>query len=139
VSARDSYDYAIVRVVPWVERGECINVGVILHCKERRFLGARIELDTQRLEALAPGVDVEMLRQHLDAIPRICEGGEEAGPIGRLSQAERFHWLVSPRSTMVQVSPAHSGLCDDPAGTLERLMDTMVRLTGRRGEKGGRQ
>jgi hypothetical protein len=128
VSERDSYDYAIVRVVPWVDRGECINVGVILHCKKRRFLRARIELDTRRLEALAPGIDVEALRQHLDAIPLVCEGGNAAGPIGRLSQAERFHWLVSPRSTMVQVSPAHSGLCEDPAGTLEQLMDTMVRL-----------
>jgi hypothetical protein len=136
VSARDSYDYAIVRVVPWVDRGECINVGVILHCKERRFLAARIELDTQRLEALAPGVDVELLREHLDAIPRVCEGGDAAGPIGRLSQAERFHWLTSPRSTMVQVSPAHSGLCDDPAGTLEHLMTTMVRVSRREAKKG---
>ena len=126
--ARSSFDYALIRVVPRVERGECINVGVILFCRMRRFLHALIELDRQRLLALDPDCDMTLIEQHLATIPRICEGGTEAGYIGQLSQSERFHWLVAPRSTIIQTSPAHSGLCTDPAATLEHLMATMVRL-----------
>lgn len=122
-----TYDYAIVRVVPRVERGEFINAGVILSCPATRFLQARIELDEDRLLALDPGADVASLRLALAAIPRICAGGEAAGPIGRLSTRERFHWLVAPRSSSVQVSPVHTGRCGDLEGTLERLMDRMVR------------
>jgi hypothetical protein len=125
--ARSSFDYAIVRVVPRVERGEFINAGVILFCRTRRFLAARIELDTARLRALAPDVDLAEVRQHLDVIPRVAVGGPDAGPIGQLSQAERFHWLVAPRSTIIQVSPPHSGLCTAPAAVLENLLNTMVR------------
>ena len=126
--ALSSYDYAIVRVVPCVERGECINVGVILFCRTRRFLGALISLDAQRLLALFPTIDIDAVRSHLDAIPLVCAGSAEAGPISQLSQSERFHWLVSPRSTIVQTSPVHSGLCSDPAAALEHLMQTMVLL-----------
>ncbi|HZU02147.1 MAG TPA: DUF3037 domain-containing protein [Ktedonobacteraceae bacterium] len=126
--ALNSYDYAIVRVVPCVERGECINVGVILFCRTRRFLGALISLDIQRLLALFPAIDIDAVRSHLDNIPLVCAGSAEAGPIGQLSQSERFHWLVSPRSTIVQTSPVHSGLCSDPAAALEHLMKTMVLL-----------
>ena len=126
--ALNSYDYAIVRVVPCVERGECINVGVILFCRTRRFLGALISLDTQRLLALFPAIDIDAVRSHLDSIPFVCAGSAEAGPIGQFSQSERFHWLVSPRSTIVQTSPVHSGLCSDPAAALEHLMQTMVLL-----------
>ena len=126
--ALNSYDYAIVRVVPCVERGECINVGVILFCRTRRFLGALISLDTQRLLALFPAIDIDAVRSHLDSIPLVCAGNAEAGPISQLSQSERFHWLVSPRSTIVQTSPVHSGLCSDPADALEHLMQTMVLL-----------
>src|SRR5690242_19646970 len=97
--ALSSYDYAIVHVVPCVERGEYINAGVILFCRTRRFLDALISLDTQRLMALFPTVDIDAVRNHLDIIPLVCVGSEEAGPIGQLSQSERFHWLVSPRST----------------------------------------
>jgi len=120
-----SFDYAIVRLVPYVEREEFMNVGVILFCRTRRFLGARIELDRQRLAALAPDFDADEAQEHLDLILRICEGGQD--PIGRLSQAERFHWLVTPRSTCIQVSPVHTGLCLEPAQTLDHLFETLVR------------
>lgn len=123
-----SFDYAILRVVPRVEREELINAGVILFCLERDFLQARVELDEERLRALWPGTDVELVRQHLEAIPRICAGSREAGPIARLSQRERFHWLVSPRSTMIQVSPVHSGLCEQPERTLDELFRRMVQV-----------
>lgn len=121
-----SFDYAILRVVPRVERQELINAGVILFCLERDFLQARVELDEARLRALWPATDVELVRQHLEAIPRICAGSPDAGPIARLSQRERFHWLVSPRSTMIQVSPVHSGLCEQPESTLDELFRRMV-------------
>lgn len=122
-----SYDYAIVRVVPRVERGECINVGVILFCRTRRFLGARIELDPDRFAAFAPRIDRAALVQHLDVLPRIAAGDRGAGPLARLSLAERFHWLVAPRSAIIQVSPVHVGLCSDPAREIERLLDAFVR------------
>ena len=124
--ARNSYDYALVRLVPHVERGECINVGVILFCRTRRFLGASIFLDRQRALALAPPIDLELVSQHLERIPLICAGGEQAGAIGLLSQPERFHWLVSPRSTIIQTSPVHSGLCSDPESVLQQLFKEMV-------------
>jgi hypothetical protein len=123
-----SYDYALVRIVPRVERGECLNAGVVLFCRTRAFLGARMALDEARLLALSLPADVDDIRALLLAIARIAEGGSEAGPIAALSQAERFHWLVSPRSTIVQPSPVHSGLCDDPAAALEHLFQTMVLL-----------
>lgn len=121
-----SFDYAIVRLTPNVEREEFINVGAILFCRTRRFLGARIDLNRQRLAALAPNFDVAKAQEHLDLILRICEGGDD--PIGQLSQAERFHWLTTPRSTTIQISPVHSGLCSDPALALDHLLETMVRL-----------
>jgi hypothetical protein len=120
------YDYAVVRIVPRVEREEFVNAGVILSCPSRDFLEARIALDEARLLALDPGADLESIRRHLAVIPAICAGDPEAGPIGRLSKRERFHWLVASRSTVVQTSPAHTGLCDDAEATLERLMETMV-------------
>ncbi|HEV8633895.1 MAG TPA: DUF3037 domain-containing protein [Chloroflexota bacterium] len=125
-----AFDYALVRIVPCVERGEFLNVGVILFCRTRRFLGARIELDEARVRALWPAADLDEIRAHLEAIPRVCAGGPGAGPIGRLPLHERFHWLVAPRSTVIQTSPVHSGLCLDPAATLEHLMDRTVRSPG---------
>lgn len=124
-----SFDYAVIRVVPRVERGEMINAGVILFCLQKDFLAARIEVDESRLRALWPGIDVDLIRQHLEAIPRICAGDPDAGPIARLSLRERFHWLVSPRSTMIQVSPVHSGLCEHPETALDDLFRKMVRLS----------
>jgi Protein of unknown function (DUF3037) len=122
-----TYDYAIIRVVPRVERGELINVGVILSCPAVDFLEARIELDASRLLALDPTVDVEVALANLDIIPLVCRGGAGAGAIGELPQRNRFHWLVSPRSTIIQCSPVHTGRTDDPGRALERLLETMVR------------
>ena len=122
-----TYDYAIIRVVPRVEREEFVNVGVIVSCPAQGFLEARIELDEQRLLALDPTLDIATVRDHLAAIPTICAGGEQAGPIGQLSQRERFRWLVAPRSTTIQTSPVHTGCCKDPTAVLEHLLDTMVR------------
>jgi hypothetical protein len=122
-----AYDYAVVRVVPRVERGEFVNIGVIVSCPARDYLQARIEVDAARLRALDPTLDLEAIRQHAASIPAICDGGEGAGPIGRLTQRERFHWLVSPRSTIIQISPVHTGRCADPTRVLEQLLDKLVR------------
>jgi hypothetical protein len=137
VRARCSYDYAVIRVVPRVERGEFVNVGVILSCPARDFLEARIELDEPRLRALDPTLDLDAVRAHLAPIPLICRGGVESGPIGRLPPRERFHWLTAPRSTIIQTSAAHAGRAVDPAAALERLMDTMVRAPRARPGAGG--
>jgi hypothetical protein len=126
VPARSSFDYAIIRVVPRIERGEFVNAGVILHSRTLAFLGARTAVDRARIVALAPDVDLDAVERALALVAGICAGAPEAGPIARLPPAERFHWLVAPRSTVVQTSPVHSGLCDDPVATLERLMATMV-------------
>ena len=121
-----AFQYAIVHVVPRVERGECVNAGVVLFCRPRRFLAARIELDEARLRALAPDVDVAAVRGHLDAIERIAAGDPAAGPIAALPASERFHWLVAPSSTIIQPSPVHTGLSDDPAGELDHLVARLV-------------
>lgn len=120
------YDYAVIRVVPRVEREEFLNAGVILFSGERNFLGARVHLEEKRLRALWPDADFEVLWRHLEAIPRICAGGREAGPIGMLSKRERFHWLASPRSTIIQVSALHGGLCEEPEESLGRLFEGLV-------------
>ena len=120
------YDYAVIRVVPKVDREEFINAGVIVSCPELSFLEARINLNEERLLALDPSVDLELVRKHLAAIPTICRGGADAGSIGRLPQRQRFHWLVAPRSTVIQTSPVHTGRCGDPAAALEHLVATMV-------------
>jgi hypothetical protein len=122
-----TYDYAIVRVVPRVERGEFVNAGIILSCDVERILQARIELDEAALLALDTGVDLELVRSTLAAIPAICAGGAEAGAIGMLSPRERFHWLVSPKSTIVQTSPVHTGQCSDLDAVLDHLMNRMIR------------
>ena len=116
-----------MRVVPHVERGECVNAGVVLFCRPRRFLAARVELDERRLLALAPDTDVDGVREHLAAIERIAAGDPEGGAIAALPASERFHWLVAPTSTIIQCSPVHTGLSDNPAGELERLVDQLVR------------
>jgi hypothetical protein len=127
VPDHSTYDYAVIRVVPRVDREEFVNVGVVVSCPDRDFLEARIELDPARVAALDATLDIESIRAHLATIPVICRGGEAAGPIGRLPPRERFHWLVAPRSAVIQLSPAHTGRCEDPDALLSRLMETMVR------------
>lgn len=121
-----SFDYALLRVVPRVERQEFINAGVVVYCPEKRFLAARIRLDEARLLALWPGADVESIREHLRAIERICAGDQDAGPIAKLSLGERFHWLTSPRSTVIQPSPVHTGVCDTTESLLDRLEEQFL-------------
>lgn len=125
--ALHAFDYAVIRVVPRVERGEFVNAGVILFSRTARFLEARIGLDPARLAALAPDLDLDVVTSYLDAIPRICAGGDEAGPIGALGQSERFHWLVAPRSTIIQTSPVHSGVHGDLPAALTHLFEKLVR------------
>ena len=125
--AQRSYDYAVIRVVPRVERQEFVNAGVILWCRDLDFIDAKIELDEARVRVLDPGVDLDAVRKHLASFAIICAGGPDAGPIGKLSKRERFDWLVAPRSTMIQTSAVHTGRCVDSSSTLERLLETMVR------------
>jgi Protein of unknown function (DUF3037) len=124
--APNSYDYALIRLVPSVERGECLNIGVILFCRTLEYLGVRIYLDKARSLALSPDLDLASVQEQLDAIVRICEGGPGAGLLGKMSQSERFHWLVSPRSTIIQISPTHEGMCENPEVALDHLLKTMV-------------
>ena len=124
--ATSSYDYAVIRLVPSVERGECINVGVILFCRTRRFLGVLIHLDQQRVLAMAPDLDLQAIQGQLDNFVRLSAGEANAHPFSSMSPSERFHWLVSPRSTIIQTSPVHSGLCTDPEAALHHLLKKMV-------------
>ena len=123
-----TYDYAVIRVVPRVEREEFVNAGVIVSCASEKMLVAAIELDEPRLRALDPNVDMELVHRHLAAIPAICAGGKDAGPIGRLPHRARFHWLTAKRSSIIQTSPVHAGRCVDPATLVEHLLDRMVRV-----------
>ena len=116
----------VVRIVPRVERAEFINAGVIVFARTLRYLDARIALDRDRLYALNPNTDIAEIERHLDLIPKICAGGNIGGPIGELPQHERWHWLVSPRSTVIQTSAVHPGICDDPAAELDHLMKSLV-------------
>ena len=121
------YDYAVIRVVPKVDREEFINAGVIVSCPDLSFLEARIKLNEARLLALDPSIDLDLVRNHLSAIPTICRGGADAGSIGQLPQRQRFHWLVAPRSTIIQTSPVHSGVDHDLPAALQKLFDKLVR------------
>ncbi|MGH2441759.1 MAG: DUF3037 domain-containing protein [Chloroflexota bacterium] len=123
-----SFDYAAIRVVPRVDRGECINAGIILFSSTLQFLAAEVVADAKRLEALFPGIDYVQISAYLSLIPRICAGDPDSGPIGQLPLAGRFHWLVSPRSTVIQTAPVHSGFCSDPQVTLRHLMTIMVAM-----------
>ena len=122
-----SFDYAVIRVVPRVEREEFINVGAVLFCPDQDYLCARIELDEGRLRCLFPGADIALIQEHLDAFRRTCAGGDAGGPIGLLPPRERWHWLVAPKNTIIQTSAPHSGLCADPEQALERILDANVR------------
>ena len=124
------FEYAVLRVIPRVERGECINAGVVLYCQVDGFLDARVHLDADRLKALDPHADLEAVRAHLEAVRSVCAGGSEAGTVGSLPLRERFGFVVAPRSTVVQPSEVHTGLTDDPEAELERLLRSMVLLPG---------
>ena len=124
--ALNSYDYAIIRVVPRVERGEYLNAGIVLFCRTRRFLQARIALDHARLAALAPTLEPGDIEQALATYPAVCVGGKAAGALGALPQTERFHWLIAPRSTVIQTSPVHCGICADLEHELNRMMERFV-------------
>ncbi|HTU28154.1 MAG TPA: DUF3037 domain-containing protein [Solirubrobacteraceae bacterium] len=127
-SSRSPFSYLMLRAVPSVERGECVNVGVVLFCRQRGFLGARVTIDGTRLAALGDeGIDVPQLEEHLIALVRVAEGAPGAGPVAALEPSERFGWLAAPSSTIVQPSEVHTGLCDDP----ERMLDALhARLVG---------
>jgi len=127
VPERFVFDYAVVRVVPRVDRGEFLNVGVIVFCPTRGYLESRIELDQERLKALAPSIDLPVVESYLEAIPKVCAGGGEAGSIGSLPQRARFHWLVAPRSTIIQTSDVHSGVHEDPQVALGKLFEKLVK------------
>jgi hypothetical protein len=122
-----TYDYSIIRVVPRVERGEQINAGIVLSCPDADFLDATIALDEGALRAIDSDVDLEAVKANLEVFPAVCRGGEDAGPIGQLTPRERFRWLVSPRSTIIQPSPVHTGRTSDPAACLEHLLNTVVK------------
>ena len=119
MSKRDVFEYALLRVVPRVERGEFINAGVVVYCRARSFVAARTHLDETKLQALDAGADVVGVRAALHAVEGVCRGGDDAG--------RRFRWLIAPRSTVVQPGPVHTGLTEDPAGEVERLLDLLVR------------
>lgn len=126
--AAEPFQYAVLRVVPRIEREEFVNVGVIVFCRTRRFLRARVALDPRRIRTLSSDIDLETVREHLDARVRIAAGDPDAGPIAALPQSERFHWLVAPSSTVIQTSSVHSGLCDEPESVLDRLFEQLVTI-----------
>ncbi|MEU4269601.1 DUF3037 domain-containing protein [Streptomyces sp. NPDC026092] len=124
---RDVFEYALLRVVPRVERGECFNAGVVVYCRAKSFVAARTHLDEGKLRALDPGADVVGVRAALHAVEGICLGGEDAGQASRDDAGRRFRWLIAPRSTVVQPGPVHTGLTLDPEGEVDRLLDLLVR------------
>ncbi|MES1193734.1 MAG: DUF3037 domain-containing protein [Solirubrobacterales bacterium] len=129
-SPDDAFQYAIWRVVPSVERGEALNVGVVVYCRRRQFLAARVLVDDARLRALSPDLDVDAIRRHLDGMVRVAAGDPDGGAIAAMPQSERFGWLTAASSTIVQPSPIHTGLCDDPQAVLDRLYTRLVAADG---------
>lgn len=125
---RRDFQYTILRVVPRIERGECINVGVVVYCRQHRFLGIRIELDEQRLRALAPDLDPAAVEPHLEAIAAVVAGERAAGPLAQLDPSERFGWVAAKSSTVIQPSEVHTGLTDDPQATLDHLFTSLVEV-----------
>lgn len=128
MQGQDLFEYAVIRLVPKVEREEFMNVGVILYCAKQKYLKARMELDEQRLSVFCRSTDLDELRHHLKAFENICRGGKEGGPIGKLDMASRFRWLTATRSTVLQCSKVHPGFCVDPEEKLQQLYSQMVLL-----------
>jgi len=127
VTAKDTFEYAVLRVVPRVERGEALNAGVLVYCRQRDYLGSRVHLDVDRLHALDPTADAEAIERALQAAADVCAASPDAGAAGREALGSRFRWLTAPRSTVVQPGPVHPGLTSDPAAKLADLMDRLVR------------
>jgi hypothetical protein len=128
VPALSPYDFAVIRIVPRVEREEFLNAGVVVFCPTQKFLKAKVVLDAPRLRALWPQVDIDLLRSHLEPFPAVCAGDQDAGPIAARPIRERFHWVVAPRSTMIQISPVHTGLCESPDAVLDELFEKLCCL-----------
>ena len=126
MSGREDFQYAILRIVPHVERGECLNAGVVLFSRRHGFIGARTGLDAAALAAVAPDCEANEVRAHLSALERVAAGAPDGGPIATLEPSERFHWLTAPSSTIVQASPVHTGMTSDPAAELEHLFELLV-------------
>ena len=124
--SEESFQYALLRAVPSLDRGEALNVGVIVHCRRMEFLGIRTVVDDDRLRTLDPEIDLEAVRSHLTAIERVAAGDEAAGPVARLDRSERFGWIASRSDTVIQPSPVHTGRSGDPKATLDRLFETLV-------------
>ena len=124
--AREEFQYAVLQVVPRIERGERFNAGVVLFCRRRGFLAARVGLDRARLAALAPGADFAEVERHLDVYSKVAAGDPAAGAVASMPDSERFHWIVAPSSTVIQPSPVHTGLTDDPAASLDALFGKLV-------------
>lgn len=122
------FEYAVIRVVPRVEREEFLNAGIILYCKSLKFLQTECSLDTKRLEAFSPGLDADELKEHLRAFGEISKGSEKGGPIAKLDMASRFRWLTATRSTVLQTSRVHAGFCENAEQTLRRLFDELVEI-----------
>jgi Protein of unknown function (DUF3037) len=129
--ARSDFQYTILRVVPRIERGECMNAGVVLYCRQLHFLGVRIGLDPGRLQALAPSLDPATVQPHLDAIAAVVAGDASGGPLAQLPASDRFGWVAAISSTVIQPSEVHTGLTDDPAATLEHLFTSLVEVDSR--------
>ena len=126
MSVNDQYEYAVIRIVPQVEREEFLNVGVVLFCSKRKFLRCRYNLNVARVSAVFPELDLAEIQEHLHSFERICHGEADSGPIGRLVPAERFRWLTATRSTVLQTSKVHPGLCGDPDTMLDRIFQQQV-------------
>jgi hypothetical protein len=127
VPGRVSFDYAPIRVVPRVERDEFVHAGLVMRCLAKDYLRAQVVLDEAPLTALVGAVDADVIARHLEAIVRVCEGGPAAGPVGAMNQRERWHWLVAPRSAVIQVGPVHVGLCEDPQAAFDKILGDLLR------------
>ena len=126
----EAFQYALLRAMPSLPRGEALNVGVVLYSPRHRYLEARTLLDPERLRLLDPDIDLEAVRAHLTLIEQVAAGTPSAGPIAGLDRSERFGWITSPSSTVIQPSPVHTGLCEDPAATLQHLFASLVAAPG---------
>lgn len=129
MQGKNLFEYAVIRIVPYVEREEFINVGIILYCKDKKFLSTKFELNAERIAMLCTKLDIDEVRNYVESFERVCRGGDNAGPIGKLSPVERFRWLTAARSTILQTSKVHPGFCDDPQVTLNRLFVQLVAVT----------